>query len=182
MSDITSEPTRTDTTQPAKEPQWASMVTYPILLVLLIGLIYAAFWGGQPAAPGNADAVRAAAERLQKVGTLDLKIVAATHEPKTGEQVYQAVCSACHATGVTGAPKFGDKADWGPRIATGQQTLEQAPIKGFTGKVGTMPPQGGAAFSDYEIIRAMVYMANAAGANFTEPAAPAEAASAAASQ
>jgi cytochrome c5 len=95
------------------------------------------------------------------------------HEPKTGEQVYQTLCSTCHATGVTGAPKFGNAADWGPRIATGQQTLEQAPIKGFTGKVGTMPPQSGGQFSDYEIMRAVVYMANAGGAKFEEPPAPA---------
>src|SRR5258706_331906 len=92
---------------------------------------------------------------------------------KTGQQVYQTVCTACHATGVAKAPKFGDKRDWGPRIREGQKALVQVALKGE----GAMPPRGGASdLSDLEVERAVVYMANASGAKFKEPAAPAPAA------
>jgi len=96
---------------------------------------------------------------------------------KTGEQVYKSVCTACHATGVSKAPKFGDRRDWAPRIREGQKALVRMALKGE----GAMPPRGGAAdLSDVEVERAVVYMANAAGAKFKEPAAaapPAQAAS-----
>jgi len=89
---------------------------------------------------------------------------------RTGEQVYQAVCTACHSTGVAKAPKFGDKRDWGPRIRDGQKALVQVALKGE----GAMPPRGGASdLSDLEVELAVVYMANAGGAKFKEPAAPA---------
>jgi cytochrome c5 len=91
---------------------------------------------------------------------------------KTGEQIYQSVCTACHATGVAKAPKFGDKRDWGPRIRAGQKALVQVALKGE----GAMPARGGASdLSDLEVERAVVYMANAGGAKFKEPAAPAAA-------
>ncbi len=97
---------------------------------------------------------------------------------KTGEQIYQAVCTACHSTGVAKAPKFGDKRDWGRRIREGQKALVQVALKGE----GAMPPRGGASdLSDLEVERAVVYMANAGGAKFREPTAPAPAAQAAAS-
>src|SRR5215831_4511354 len=87
---------------------------------------------------------------------------------KTGEQIFQSVCTACHTAGVANAPKFGNKADWAPRIRTGQKALLQVALKGK----GAMPPRGGAAdLSDVEVERAVVYMANAAGASFKEPAA-----------
>jgi cytochrome c5 len=74
---------------------------------------------------------------------------------------------------------MGDTEAWAPRIAQGVDVIEQAPIKGFTGKTGVMPPQSGGQFSDYEIKRAAVYMANQSGAKFEEPPAPAQDASAA---
>ena len=49
----------------------------------------------------------------------------------------------CHQTGVAGAPKLGDKADWGPRIAQGKDTLYKHAIEGFNGAKGAMPPKGG---------------------------------------
>ena len=91
---------------------------------------------------------------------------------RTGQQVFQAVCTACHTAGIAKAPKFGDKADWAPRIREGQKALVQVALKGE----GAMPPRGGASdLTDLEVERAVVYMANAAGANFKEPAAPAAA-------
>ena len=93
----------------------------------------------------------------------------------SGEEVYKAQCAACHATGVSGAPKLGDAAAWGPRLAQGYEALLNAALKGK----GAMAPQGGGNFSDVEIGRAVVYMANQAGGKLAEPAAPADAASAA---
>ena len=96
----------------------------------------------------------------------------------TGEQVFAAQCTACHTAGVAGAPKVGDDAAWAPRIKTGYEALLTSALKGK----GAMGAQGGGDFSDLEIGRAVVYMANKSGAKFDEPKAPAAAASAAASE
>src|SRR5487761_2019626 len=88
--------------------------------------------------------------------------------PKSGEDVYTSVCSACHAAGVAGAPKFGDQAAWAPRIKQGEKALLHSALNGKN----AMPARGGAAnLSDLEVERAMIYMANKAGATFKEPAA-----------
>ncbi|MDR2153583.1 MAG: c-type cytochrome [Burkholderiaceae bacterium] len=152
---------------------------FVVAVVLAIGM-WIASTAGSRAAVAASGQDQNIAEQLQKIGSFDINLMAraADSPPRSGEDVYKAVCSACHATGVTGAPKLGDAADWGPRLAQGQQTLEQAPIKGFTGQKGTMPSQSGGQYTDYEIIRAVVYMANAGGAKFEEPVAPADAASA----
>lgn len=63
--------------------------------------------------------------------------------PKNGEELFQQVCSACHGQGIAGAPKAGDKAAWGPRIAQGKATLYQHALGGFQGKAGVMPAKGG---------------------------------------
>jgi cytochrome c5 len=92
--------------------------------------------------------------------------VAAKPAGKTGEEVVQAVCSACHAVGALGSPKIGDKAAWGPRIAQGYDTLTQHAIKG----IRMMPAKGGNAdLSDDEVARAVAHMANLSGANFKAP-------------
>ena len=94
---------------------------------------------------------------------------------RSGEEVYKAVCSACHAAGTVGAPKFQDAAAWGPRLGQGYDGLLNSALKGK----GAMAPQGGGEYNDTEIGRAVVFMANAAGGKFDEPKAPAAAASAA---
>jgi cytochrome c5 len=63
--------------------------------------------------------------------------------PKSGEEVFQQVCSACHGAGIAGAPKAGDKAAWGPRIAKGKDSLYEHALKGFQGSAGVMPAKGG---------------------------------------
>jgi cytochrome c5 len=63
--------------------------------------------------------------------------------PQNGEELYNAACSTCHAQGIGGAPKFGDKAAWAPRIAKGGDTLHKHAIEGFQGQAGLMPPKGG---------------------------------------
>jgi cytochrome c5 len=76
-----------------------------------------------------------------------------------GKKVYDGTCFACHATGVAGAPKFGDKALWAPRIAQGMDTLYTHSIKGFQGKAGLMPPKGGnMSLSDADMKAAVDYM------------------------
>lgn len=75
-----------------------------------------------------------------------------------GEALYKQACMACHAAGVAGSPKFGDKAAWAPRIQTGIEAMTASAIKGK----GAMPPKGGSAASDADIHSAVVYMVNAA--------------------
>lgn len=84
---------------------------------------------------------------------------AAPQEDLAGEAVYNMACVACHGAGVAGAPKHGDAAAWGPRIAQGAATLNMHAIKGFQGNAGFMPPKGGRAdLSDQSIINAVEYM------------------------
>lgn len=63
--------------------------------------------------------------------------------PKDGPELYAAVCKTCHETGLAGAPKMGDKAAWGPRVAKGRATLYDHALKGFNGQAGVMPAKGG---------------------------------------
>jgi len=63
--------------------------------------------------------------------------------PKNGQELFQTVCSVCHGAGIAGAPKAGDKAAWGPRIAQGKATLYEHALGGFNGKSGVMPAKGG---------------------------------------
>ena len=98
------------------------------------------------AAPAAAVAVAAAAP------------AAAAPAANVGETRYKETCFACHATGVAGAPKFGDKAAWAPRIATGMDTLVAKAISGL----GAMPPRGGSNATDAEIKATVAYMVDAA--------------------
>jgi cytochrome c5 len=68
---------------------------------------------------------------------------AAAALPADGTAAYEAACAACHGAGIAGAPKVGDKAAWGPRLAQGKATLYTHALKGFNGKSGVMPAKGG---------------------------------------
>lgn len=75
--------------------------------------------------------------------------------PRSGEDVFNAHCDACHGTGVAGAPKFGDSAAWAPRAKQGIDTLLNHAIHGLK----AMPPKGTCAeCSDEELKRAVEYM------------------------
>jgi cytochrome c5 len=88
---------------------------------------------------------------------------AAVQPVPAGEKVYKSGCIACHATGVAGAPKFGDAALWKDRIAKGKDVLVKNAITGYTGTSGVMPPKGGLAhLSDEDIAAAVEYMMQAA--------------------
>ncbi|WP_332827003.1 c-type cytochrome, partial [Ramlibacter sp.] len=71
-----------------------------------------------------------------------------------GEAVYKQACVVCHGAGVAGAPKLGDKAAWGPRLAQGLPALHAAALKGK----GAMPPKGGSPAPDADIKAAVDYM------------------------
>ncbi len=76
---------------------------------------------------------------------------------RTGEAIYQAQCSKCHQTGVSGAPKIGDRAAWIPRVKQGLDVVVRSAINGH----GAMPPRGGMAdLTDPEIRSAVIYMFN----------------------
>jgi len=71
------------------------------------------------------------------------------------EKIYKATCMACHGAGVLGAPKFGDKAAWGPRVAKGKPALYTSALNGFK----MMPPRGGnPALKDDEVKAVVDYM------------------------
>ncbi|MGG1945514.1 c-type cytochrome [Trinickia sp. NRRL B-1857] len=124
---------------------------------------------------GLADAT--VAKRIAPLAQVDVRNPNAPHVYKTGEEVFKAVCTTCHTPGAAGAPKFGNNGDWAPRIAQGYAALLQSALHGKN----AMPPRGGTSpddYSDYEIARAVVYMADHSGASFPEPAAPAAGATA----
>ena len=76
--------------------------------------------------------------------------------PKDGGETFTQVCSACHGAGIAGAPKAGDKAAWGPRIAKGKDVLYDHAIKGFQGSTGVMPAKGGRADLSDDLVKAAV--------------------------
>jgi cytochrome c5 len=150
----------------------ASFVVPIAIIVLLVNFVAS---GDKSGAGSEGMSEQAIAQRIQPVGTVALKDASAATQLRTGEQVYTAQCSACHAVGAANSPKFGDEAAWAPRIKAGYEALLNSALKGKN----AMPAQAGGEFSDYEIGRAVVFMANKAGAKFDEPKAPAAAASAA---
>lgn len=73
----------------------------------------------------------------------------------SGESVYKGACGVCHAAGIAGAPKSGEKAAWAPRIAKGKPTLYEHAIKGFN----QMPAKGGnSSLADADVKAAVDYM------------------------
>lgn len=106
------------------------------------------------------------AQRLKPVGEVAVVDPNAPRVERTGKEVVDRVCAACHTPGVLGAPKMGDNAAWRKHIAEGLPHLSENAIKG----IRQMPPRGGDPdLSDLEVTRAVAYMANQSGANFKEP-------------
>lgn len=80
---------------------------------------------------------------------------AAGGDAAKGKSVYDTACMACHAAGVAGAPKAGDKTAWAPRLKTGKDALHASALKGK----GAMPPKGGnASLSDGDVKAAVDYL------------------------
>lgn len=104
-------------------------------------------------------------ERLREMG-VEVEEAQAPSEPAAlsaaavaGQEVYKGACQACHATGIVGSPKVGDKAAWIPRIAQGMDQMVAHATKGFQGKAGLMPAKGGRVdLSDEQVSNAVAYM------------------------
>jgi cytochrome c5 len=91
--------------------------------------------------------------------TLAFANTAAGGDAKKGQGIYMNFCAPCHATGVAGAPKIGDKPAWAPRLKQGEKLLVERAIKGYQGASGFMPARGGnSALSDAEVADAVAYM------------------------
>jgi cytochrome c5 len=163
---------------PIKTPkQLILAVVFSFVIPIAVIVLLVKYVGAEsrPAAGSDGLGAEAVARRIQPVGHVEIKDASAPVVLRTGEQVYGAVCTACHGAGLAGAPKFGDAAAWAPRIKTGYEALLTSALKGK----GAMTAQGGGEYADTEIGRAVVYMANKAGAKFEEPKAPAAAPAAA---
>lgn len=92
-------------------------------------------------------------------GTAAAPTATASAGPRSGSDVYDAVCMACHTTGAAGAPMIGDASAWAPRIEQGLETLFNHSINGFN----AMPAKGGcASCPDEEIQAAVEYMVSEA--------------------
>jgi len=100
-----------------------------------------------PAAPEAAAPAPAAMEKHEETAN------------DVGKKVFGAVCALCHASGAAGAPVFGNKADWEPRIAQGMDVLYKHALEGFNGAKGAMPARGGnPKLTDDEVKAAVNYM------------------------
>jgi cytochrome c5 len=137
-----------------------------IIIILLVKLVTT---GEQVGAGSNTLTPEAIQKRIAPVAKLDLVDASGPKVFKTGVQVYKAACAGCHDAGAAGAPKFADATAWAGPNATGLQSMVASVIKGK----GAMPAKGGnPTLDDFEIERAVVYMANSAGGKFAEPAEP----------
>ena len=117
---------------------------------------------GRPGFPGAPLSHEPYAAELALVGTrgsvgaqVAAPVQSAAGDAGKGKPVYDSACAACHAAGVAGAPKFGDKAAWAARIKSGMDTLYASALKGK----GAMPPKGGnPGLGDAEVKAAVDYM------------------------
>jgi cytochrome c5 len=141
----------------------------PILIIAaLVSYVNRTVRTGAGSTAMTAESIEA---RIKPVAGFSLKSADGPQVLRAGEDVYKAQCAACHEVGAAGAPKNGDLAAWAPRIKTGYDALLTSALKGKN----AMSAQGGGEYSDAEIGRAVVYMANKSGAKFAEPQAPAAA-------
>lgn len=101
------------------------------------------------------------------IGALSVStFMTTTTYASNGQGTYNAICSACHATGVANAPKFGDQKAWAARIAEGQSVLTAHAYVGL----GAMPPKGGRPdLSLEDFAAAVALMATEAGAKWKNP-------------
>ena len=120
---------------------------------------YSRFMSGVNPATGDV------ASRIRPIVTLDDIMVADTATAsmetvaKSGKQLFDGACMACHATGVAGAPKTDDTAAWEPRLAKGMDAL----LSSATAGIGAMPPKGGSAYNEDQMKSAIEYILQQAG-------------------
>ena len=152
-----------------KTPQQLIVVGVLAFVVPVVMIImFAKFVISASSTESSEASAEAVVARIKPVASITLTAAGAGGF-REGEEIVKSACAACHTTGAAGAPKLGDKAAWAARISAGLNTLVQNAIKGKN----AMPPKGGSTdLSDYEITRAVVYLANQGGASFKEPPAP----------
>ncbi len=151
----------------------AASIIVPVIVIIMLTQYVTL---GNKESPGaDVFAPKEVAQRIAPIASDAVFDASAPVVFKTGQQVFEAQCTTCHTAGLLGAPKFGDSAAWAPRIAKGFNELWHSALNGK----GNMPKQGGGDFSDYEVARAVVYMADKGGAKFAEPPAPAASAASA---
>ncbi|PKO84469.1 MAG: cytochrome c5 family protein [Betaproteobacteria bacterium HGW-Betaproteobacteria-11] len=135
-----------------------------MVVLIVFAVVLASLIGAKP----KIEDEEAVNDRIAPLAKVDLAAAgAATAGDRTGEQIYQAACQACHATGAAGAPKLGDKAAWAPRLGQGLAGL----LKSVANGKNAMPPKGGSDANETELARATVFMANQSGGKLKEPAA-----------
>ena len=148
---------------PIKTPQQLIVVVILSFLVPILGIVMIAkaVTGGLKIDPKSAAMSEAAVEqRLKPVGELVVAQSSRAVGSRSGEEVYNAGCVACHGAGVLGAPKLGDAGAWTGRLAQGKKTLVHNAING----IRQMLPRGGnPSLTDAEVERAVVFMANKSG-------------------
>ncbi len=158
---------------PIKTPKQLVVVialSFIVPIILLIMLANVVTFGAKGSSGSDAFTAEATSARISPVAGYEYVDAKAPKVFKTGEQIFAQVCTSCHTAGVAGAPKVGDEAGWAPLIKSGLDEMVKIAIQGK----GGMPPKGGnPALSDYEIARAVVFMANKSGGSFEEPPAPA---------
>lgn len=126
------------------------MRTTKLLPLLLVALL---------AACGKSEAPKSEAPAATAPAAAPAPVADAAADGGKGLDVFKKTCVMCHQTGVAGAPKLGDKADWGPRIAQGKDVLYKHAIEGFNGNKGAMPAKGGnPSLSDEEMKAAVDYI------------------------
>ncbi len=152
--------------------------TFMLVLGILVAIAFGLYFGASAISARTQEAQAledpllqaSVAERIQPVGKVAIsgednaaveeKVAApAALKDLGGEEVFNTTCVACHGSGLAGAPKFGDKSAWAPRIAQGSDTLHQHALQGFQGKAGVMPAKGGmSGVTDASIMAAVDYM------------------------
>jgi cytochrome c5 len=149
----------------------------PLLAIFLIVQLVLGIQDKHPVDTSSEAAQKATLSRIKPFAQLVALDANAPKVEKSGQEVFDAVCTSCHTPGALGAPKFNNKGDWAGRLGQGYDTLVKHAIEG----IRQMPPRGGDGdLSDVEVARAVIYMANSGGASFKEPEAAAPAATAAA--
>ncbi len=135
-------------------------------MTIRIFSIFAMLLAMAASAQDYSDAARAEIEeRIKPVGEVCLEgdsscggaAASASAGPRSGEEVYNGACMACHSTGAGGAPKLGDVAAWAERIAKGSDALHASGLNGVPG-TGMIAKGGCMNCSDEEIMAAVDYM------------------------
>ncbi|MBS1210649.1 MAG: putative cytochrome c5 [Proteobacteria bacterium] len=131
------------------------MIKFARLVVPAIAVLALMACGKQPVDEEKTAELIQPVGRVEMAGAASASTPEAGGAPKSGEEIVQTVCTACHGAGLLNSPKIGDKAAWGPRIAQGVETLYKSALEGKN----AMPARGGnPALSDAEIKSAVDYL------------------------